>query len=384
MSTDIRCKTAYALALAATSVLLAGPPTLSIGIHDDQVALQLQGEPGSRHDILLSTNLKDWSVVATNTAPSTQPIFVTNLIGTPSASESYFMARQLGIPNLSAQLVACDLGGGGTIQLDGDFVYFAESVDGNGMIRRVPKVGGLPETLVTGLSNSSGQLPVFEIIGETIYGAYGGYQHLEIFSAPTTGGSALPITTVIGGAAWIGVFTGPQIYYLNGFYGINRIRFGIDAEIAINNWVRSCRVDGNGIYFVEYQSKELRKCSFPSNRISTLIGSDGTEGTIFDDIDHVYLNRKGTITRVAKDGGDPVPLVTTGNALGFASSGSKVFYVESGDIRSIPVDGGTPEVIVTGIVNEIVALAVHGEHVYWRDSGNVNGHRCIRRTLIRR
>ncbi len=294
--------------------------------------------------------------------------------------DEFYSADYIGDPTLRPKLVitpatnplgeavviASSLNGPRRMALDGGYIYFTDDSDHNGILKRVGKNGGDVATLATGLQTWESWGATFEVCGDTIFGHYGGYQACNIFSLPSAGGSATTLCSITGGS-FIGVL-GSQVYFGSDFNTINSIPTtgGSRTQIAANNWVRSFASDESAIYYVEYFSKDVRKLT-SSGTISTLIGGNSSEGTVFIDTDNVFFNVAGNIQKVPKSGGAVVTLVSSGGASGYASDNTNIFFLEGNVIKSVPVSGGNTSALMAVPADSLSSLVVDKAFIYWTD-----------------
>jgi hypothetical protein len=130
-------------------------------------------------------------------------------------------------------------------------------------------------------------------------------------------------------------------------------------------------MDANAIYFVDYYSKNLLKCTLSSGSVAPLITGNSSEaGPIFIDSNNVYADLNGNLLAVPKSGGAATTLVATGEAYGLASDGIHFFFVETNAIKSISVSGGPAAVIVTTPPSSLTGFAVDSSFLYW---GEISG-----------
>jgi hypothetical protein len=91
------------------------------------------------------------------------------------------------------------------------------------------------------------------------------------------------------------------------------------------------------------------------------------------DVASVYFTGRGSIMSMPLDGGSVTTLVSgqAGGPDAIASDGASLYWVSSSpsSIRKIPVAGGTPVVLATGLAS-INSVAVDHESVYWGEALN--------------
>jgi hypothetical protein len=284
----------------------------------------LHGPVGSNFVIEVSSDLVQWIPMFTNTI-SGQGFVAFADTNAAAFSQQFYRAVPSSALLLPAPIIiASNLNSPGNMTLGPNNVYFSDCTAGNGIVKSVPKAGGTVSTLLTGLSTSGGYIPTFTADGGIIYGGYGSYNGLNIFSAPSSGGSATTIASTTGGD-FFGV-ANSLVYYGSGFSAINSVTTAgaNPTQLASGIWVREVAVDSSGIYFVDYDTKNVLEYSFSSGIIMTLITGNSTEGNnVFTDANNVYFSISGNIEVVPKAGGTVTTLVSSGAANGYACDGTK-------------------------------------------------------------
>ncbi len=135
---------------------------------------------------------------------------------------------------------------------------------------------------------------------------------------------------------------------------------------SAGNWVRSAAVDDAALYFVEYNSRDVRRYDFAGGTLSTLLGGNPAEASLFIDALNVYLTLNGSILRLPKTGGAPATLVASDRARGFRSDGAFVYYTEDGSIKSVPVAGGAPATLAA-YTGRLTDLVLDGGTLVWSE-----------------
>ena len=268
-------------------------------------------------------------------------------------------------------VLASGLNSPGSLASDGSTVFFSDSTATNGLVKSVSQSGSAVSTLYSGLDiNDNGTYRVvnqLQVAGNNLYGAYGDYTTLDVFEAPKAGGAIRTLAQSSGGS-FVGV-VGSNVYYMSGFSLLNQVPIGggNPSVVASGYYFRGTTCDAGGIYFVDYNTKNVNKFDVTSNTVSTLISGNSSEGGIFADANYVYFNLDGSISRVSKSGGQVVALVTSGSANGYASDGTNIYYVDGKVIRSMPVLGGPPVDIAMPGANAVSDIIADSSGAYWGD-----------------
>ncbi len=339
-----------------------------MGWSGDVFRFTLNGPPGKTYVVEAASDLIDWVPISTTMIPAAGYVVVTDS-GVSTQAKRFYRASApaAGV----ATVVADGLSGPGSLVLDGGNIFFADNTPTDGVIKKVSKIGGAVTTLYTGaaLFDSSFWRGVGRLQADssTLYGDYGGYETLNIFSGPETGGSLTTLASV-GGGIFLAVI-GNDIYYSGGFNSLNRMpkTGGTPSQVASGVWVRGYAYDAGAIYFVDYWTKDLKVYSLASGAVTTLLGGNTGEGSVFVDADNVYYSLNGNILKVAKAGGHVDTLVSSGRALGYVSDGSRVYYVESNAIMSVPVGGGSPATLIADPARSFRNVVTDDAFVYWAD-----------------
>lgn len=269
-------------------------------------------------------------------------------------------------------------------------IYFTDNSATNGIVKSVPSSGGTVNTLVTGAgAYDSGPgstyrgVSALSVISGNIFGAYGGYNDFSIFEAPITGGTFTTLFSDNSGDAFLAV-TGSNIYYMSGFENINSLPIGggTGTQLATGVWPRSCAFDSDAIYFVDYYTKDVKRFDLSTNAITTLIGSNSSEGTIFINDSMVFFNIGGSIEAVPKTGGTATTLVSSQTATGFVATSNYLFFIDNGAIQATPLAGGQPIVLRSVSPNVVTSMAVDNTYLYWTDTSAGIGAGVIMRTPL--
>ena len=218
-----------------------------------------------------------------------------------------------------------------------------------------------------------------QVTNSTIYGHYGGYIQLNIFSGSETGGVLTTLASISGGV-FIGV-VGTNLFYSSSFSYLNEMPAtgGSSTQLVSGYFIRGYAFDSGAIYFSDYNSKDVKKYVIPSGTLTTLIGGNSTEGSIFIDNTNLYFNIDGSIKVVPKAGGSVSTLVSSSDAYGFASDGTYVYYVENHAIKSIPVTGGVPSSLINIPASSLSGLVMDDSFIYWNDiSGGTGAGKILR------
>jgi hypothetical protein len=137
-------------------------------------------------------------------------------------------------------------------------------------------------------------------------------------------------------------------------------------------------MDNNAIYFVDYYTKNVERFDLGTKSLTTLItSSNSSEGNVFINGEFVFFNLNGNIAQVPKTGGAVTTLVNTGTATAYAADETNVYFVASGAICSVPINGGmiVSYAPVTG--SSVSGIAVDGTSLFWGDTSGGSGSGAI-------
>ena len=350
--------------VSITTLPLIAVPTLIAG----QFSGVLVGTAGTTYLLQTSNDLATWTTGSLFVMPASGLMIVTD----PSAGtfpSRYYRA----IPNPGTHVLIADgLNDPWALALGGADVYFIDNTSNNGIVKKVPTIGGTVTTLITGAtiydSGSYRGVGALQVAGENIYGHYGGYGSLNIFRAPKIGGALSTIVSPSGGG-FIGVI-GSDLFYLSGFTALNRIPAagGASVQLFSGRWIRSSAVDGGSIYFVQYSNKDVLRYDIATASLSTLISGNSAEGGIIIDATYVYLSVGGSIKRVSKGGGAVTTLLSGSDASARVSDGVFVYFTEGNYIKTVPVAGGAVTNLISVPAGSVNSMAVDSTWIYWADT----------------
>jgi YD repeat-containing protein len=351
-------------------------------LSSSQFATTLAGNLGTTYGVWASTNLADWMLLTNVTLTN----WVQQLVDMDAYNYLYRFYRfsvSANSPSTNATVIANGLNSPSSLVLDAGNVYFADNTSTDGIIKSVSKSGGSVTTLFTGATLYDGcsyhGVAQLQVTNSTIYGHYGGYIQLNIFSGSETGGVLTTLASISGGV-FIGV-VGTNLFYSSSFSYLNEMPAtgGSSTQLVSGYFIRGYAFDSGAIYFSDYNSKDVKKYVIPSGTLTTLIGGNSTEGSIFIDNTNLYFNIDGSIKVVPKAGGSVSTLVSSSDAYGFASDGTYVYYVENHAIKSIPVTGGVPSSLINIPASSLSGLVMDDSFIYWNDiSGGTGAGKILR------
>lgn len=342
----------------------------------NQFASTLAGNLGTTYGLWASTNLVDWMLLTNVTLTN----WVQQLVDMDAPNylqRFYRFSTSTNAPSTNAQVIADGLNSPSSLALDGDTIYFADNTDTNGIIKSVSKSGGPVTTLFTGATlYDAGAYrgpAALQALNSTIYGHYGGYVNMNIFSGPESGGSLTTLASISGGG-FICVI-GTNLYYGSGFSALNSmpVTGGTATPLASGYFIRNSTFDNDAIYFCDYSSRDVKKYTVSTGVLTTLVGGNPSEVGVFIDETNLYFNADGNIKMVPKAGGSVSTLVASSKASGNVSDGTRVYYVEDNAIKSVPIVGGVPSTLVTIPTNSLNSLVRDNSFIYWTDTSGGNG-----------
>lgn len=360
------------------------PPVVvgSSMLSGSQFATTLAGNLGTTYGVWASTNLADWMLLTNVTLTN----WVQQLVDMDAYNylhRFYRFSVSANSPSTNATVIANGLNSPSSLVLDAGNVYFADNTSTDGIVKSVSISGGSVTTLFTGATLYDGcsyhGVAQLQATNSTIYGHYGGYIQLNIFSGSETGGVLTTLAPISGGV-FIGV-VGTNLFYSSNFSYLNEmpVTGGSSTQLVSGYFIRGYAFDSGAIYFSDYNSKDVKKYAISSGTLTTLIGGNSTEGSIFIDNTNLYFNIDGSIKVVPKAGGFVSTLVSSANANGYASDGTYVYYVENHAIKSIPVTGGVPSSLINIPASSLSSLVMDDSFIYWNDiSGGTGAGKILR------
>jgi len=264
------------------------------------------------------------------------------------------------------------------IAMDAGNLYWVNSVPSGGcspacqfIIRKVPKAGGAATTVA-----SMGQRPVALAV------ANGSVIWVEFGLGPVTSGSTLG-SAVRKASLTTGTVQTLADALLNGLVpppppGYIQASWLPDAALA---------VDDSAVYFGDYDSDKsyrVLRVPFDSGAVTVMahvINGDpsNTMRDLTQDASALYWVDKTGVRTVSKGGGTYSDMATGRvGPLSITRVGSNLFWIESpccahgdiGTVLEIPVTGGAPSVIKSGI-NVAVSITADANYLYWVSGGGI-------------
>ncbi len=306
----------------------------------------------------------------------------TVVISNAAGSVTSLAAALKVVPATTAVLIASALNNPSFLAIDGGNLFFADNTASDGIIKTVSQNGGSVATLYNGvvLPENGGYRCLGYLLaeGSKVYGHYGSYDNMNIFSGPESGGTLTTLVSLRGGSL-IGVI-GNDLYYSMGFSTLNKMSKsgGASSQVASGYFIRGTACDPEAIYFVDYSTRNVYKCSLASGAVTPMITGNTAESSLFLDAQYLYQNLGGSIRRVAKSGGQTETLFTgTTGYGGYASDGTYVYFETKDAINYIPAGGGLPTQLISIPPGSLTSLIVDKTSVYWTDisagagSGNI-------------
>jgi hypothetical protein len=219
-----------------------------------------------------------------------------------------------------------------TLAVDATNAYWAAG----GSIWRMPKVGGQPTALHAGISNADS----VAVAGGTVYATYATGSLLAL---PANGGAPATLATNLGQPEGLAV-NSQGVYWSDWTKDVMSMPLdgGVSTTLAIGTLAPVVVVDGANVYWWDSSTSSVQKVSLGGGSVVTLatgLRSDTLRGGIALDANNVYLVLGGTLA---------------GN------------YAD-GTLVSVPIQGGTPNTLVSGRSSPAAVAVVSGS-VYWGES----------------
>ncbi len=216
-------------------------------------------------------------------------------------------------------------------------------------------------------------------------------------------GSGLPVTTVLGGSGSPGA---SDIFLHDGYVywskgdcnGAGSVIEAVPVDgttpvpvLTTTISVAALQRDGDSLYWAEASdipfSFSIRRLPFAGGPPTTVVESSGTsfggmvvhEENIFYSAQRSWYPESFDLLRVPSTGGLETTLVTgvQGWLTGLATDGTDLYWLDAASLKSIPVAGGAPTLLVDGL-STARDLRVSGGVVIWTE-GQASGKRRIDR-----
>lgn len=279
-----------------------------------------------------------------------------------------------------------------SLELSGGTLFWLETLccahGQKGAVRKVAVAGGAPvdvkSAIESPVSISVTSAHVFWIEGGAIgaiegFGRIGRMEHdgsspIHLFEG-TTASTWATTSPRIGGFFDV---DDTHLYFADRFT-LKRVPLagGPVERLAIGNFnIKDVATDGTDVYWLEDGPfTVVKKIAVAGGSVTTLASTTGPTQTIRLDATHVYWTEHlDRITRVAKAGGTPTPVVgPVASLTDFVVSGGNAYYAEwdMPGIRKVPVSGGTAVTVFELTLDQTRRLAAGDQHVYWIDQADV-------------
>lgn len=261
-------------------------------------------------------------------------------------------------------------------------VYWTESSGPahgeTGTLKTVPVAGGTVETLVQG-----GDAPRrLAVSGNQLYWSEGGpIGQIEGFNRiariPLGGGS--PVTVLLSVGSGPLAVDDSNLYIGNGFRIYKVPLGGGPAETLVRgaDTIHSLTSDGSFVYWLEGPLASVRRVPVGGGEATTLFSStvsplSGPAGPIRVSGGYVYwMSHYTAISRIPAGGGPQQTIISNDLTFlsDFVTDGVNVYYSEqdSGDIKRVPVSGGSSITLANGLRGSYNSLALDSRYLYWID-----------------
>lgn len=237
------------------------------------------------------------------------------------------------------------------LTIDAGNIYWATANLNPGAVYSVPKAGGSPKQIATGLMSPRG---IAVDASNVYFTTLGGGQ---IVKCPLSGCQA-PLPTLATGQnqPYAIAVDATHVYWVN-------------RQPAGNGTVMKCAITGCG------------------GNPTQLASGQATPFDIAVDANFVYWSNfgDGTIRKVPLAGGTPVQVTTAGQmgTRGIAVDGSNLYYAHStlGTISQVPLAGGATVTLASTQVSPW-AVTVNGGEVFWSNSRATAAGGAVQKTAI--
>ncbi len=276
------------------------------------------------------------------------------------------------------ELLASGQDGPFVLTTDGTNLYWADY--GGQTIESMPLAGGSPTTLATGQGGVVG----IATDGTNVYWTDSGSGEVE--EEPIGG----PTNTLLANGLNypFGIATDGTYVYWTNFDGSTvdsiPVLGGSPTTLVsgTSNPTQLILYDGN-LYWITpnagygiYTAPDTG--GSPTSVNTGPYGLTGPNGfTIYDNVIYLTVGNgggSGAIDTVPVTGGTPTPLITGLNTPTYITTdGTNLYWIDGSDIYTAPIGGGTPQIFATGATPS--DLIYYGGYIYWTDGGSGNVYR---------
>ncbi|WP_437736144.1 hypothetical protein [Sorangium sp. So ce1335] len=200
-----------------------------------------------------------------------------------------------------------------------------------------------------------------------------------VYSAPLDGGTPL-LRSTAGLEDPVGLALDATSIYVGDNHAVKKLPLlgGAAEELARGSGSRRVSVDETHVYWTNADASSIRKVPIEGGESVALATGYFESHEVVLDATHVYWTTPGegpgvgSVNKVPKEGGTPVALATDQPSPYYiALDETHVYWVNTsaGEIRRVPIDGGEPVVVISGVSPN--DLAVDGTSIYWTDVGGL-------------
>lgn len=195
-----------------------------------------------------------------------------------------------------------------------------------------------------------------------------------VYRAPLEGGEPVPLAT--GLSLPMGLALDQTSIYVGDDSSVKRLPIGGgEAEqLASGSGSRRLEIDDTHVYWTNADASTVRKVPVAGGEVVILATGYFESHEVALDATTVYWTTPGegpsvgAVNKVPKAGGTPVALATDqASPFYIAVDATHVYWVNvaDGEIRRVPVDGGEPVVVISGVSPN--DLAIDSTSIYWTD-----------------
>jgi hypothetical protein len=243
-----------------------------------------------------------------------------------------------------------------------------------GTVMKVPIAGGSTTQLASGVQNATS----IEVDATNVY--WSDINAGTVNKVPIGGGSVTPLATgyqpkgiaVIGGYVYFTDFNGGSNSHI---YSVPTGGGSVQPVAAAGGGPDPIAADGLNVYWSSQvgctNQSPVYQAAIDSGSVTVLATMQGCPRSIAIDSSYVYWTESvgGNLRRVPIDGGS-VSLLVPGGAGAVVVDTSYAYFNANGDIVKMLKTGGATTTVVSG--QSPAALAVDGTYLYWTAGGNVS------------
>ena len=145
-----------------------------------------------------------------------------------------------------------------------------------------------------------------------------------------------------------------------------------EKPIANGVWPRSEVRDGDLIFFVEYNTKNLYRLNLTGGGApAALMSGNAFEGVVFTNSNNVFLGTPGLVRKTSKAGGAITDIkIGTAGTLRGADDVYIYYSTDDGKLWALKIDGNAPVSLLASAVLPLGRVLSKSGYIYWLDGAS--------------